>query len=50
MNSMEGVPLKMPDDAAQEVIEDVKVTAPDYLNMLRETQVCSCILPITVMK
>lgn len=35
---MEGVPLKMPDDAAQEVIEDVKVTAPDYLNMLRETQ------------
>lgn len=36
---MEGVPLKMPECASQEeLVEDVQVTVPDYLTILRETE------------
>ncbi|XP_024119338.2 uncharacterized protein LOC112140582 [Oryzias melastigma] len=36
---MEGVPLKMPiGPVSVEVIEDVKVTLPDYLTILRDTE------------
>ena len=39
VSSMDGVPLKMPQGAPQEVKEDVKVIVPDYLSILRETEV-----------
>ncbi|XP_047437465.1 ubiquitin-associated protein 1-like [Mugil cephalus] len=36
---MDGVPLKMPEAAAvQQVKDDIKVTLPDYLTVLRETE------------
>ncbi|XP_073319828.1 uncharacterized protein ubap1lb [Pagrus major] len=35
---MDGVPLKMPQGASQEVNEDIKVIVPDYLTILRETE------------
>ncbi|KAM8762929.1 uncharacterized protein ubap1lb isoform 1-T4 [Acanthopagrus schlegelii] len=35
---MDGVPLKMPQVPSQEVKEDIKVTVPDYLTILRETE------------
>ncbi|XP_029986856.1 ubiquitin-associated protein 1-like [Sphaeramia orbicularis] len=35
---MEDVPLKMPHGASQENIEGVKVTVPDYLNILQDTE------------
>ncbi|XP_070690342.1 ubiquitin-associated protein 1-like isoform X2 [Pempheris klunzingeri] len=35
---MEGVPLKMPQVASQEVKDDVNVIAPDYLTILQETE------------
>jgi len=51
---MDGIPLKMPQAAAlQEVKDDVRVTVPDYLTILQETEVrgpfyfspvCSCCL------
>ncbi|KAK7913004.1 hypothetical protein WMY93_013215 [Mugilogobius chulae] len=39
LNTMEGIPLKMPECASQEeLVEDVHVTVPDYLTILRETE------------
>lgn len=36
---MEGVPLKMPDCSSQEeLVEDMQVSVPDYLTILRETE------------
>ncbi|KAM9366559.1 uncharacterized protein ubap1lb [Symphorus nematophorus] len=35
---MDGVPLKMPEGASQEVKDDVKVIVSDYLSILRETE------------
>lgn len=38
--SMDGVPLRMPQAAPiQEVKDDVKVTVPDYFNILQKTEV-----------
>lgn len=46
--SMDGVPLKMPQGASQQVKEDIKVIVPDYLTILQETEVtvsllCPCV-------
>ncbi|KAM7015154.1 ubiquitin-associated protein 1-like [Tautogolabrus adspersus] len=38
MNSMDGVPLKMPQNVSQEVKDDVKVKVPDYLTILQNTE------------
>ncbi|XP_034383906.1 ubiquitin-associated protein 1-like [Cyclopterus lumpus] len=35
---MDGVPLKMPQGASQEVHEDVEVMVPDYLSRLQDTE------------
>uniref|UniRef100_UPI0037E79827 ubiquitin-associated protein 1-like n=1 Tax=Semicossyphus pulcher TaxID=241346 RepID=UPI0037E79827 len=35
---MDGVPLKMPQSASQEVKDDVKVMLPDYLTILQDTE------------
>ncbi len=36
---MDGVPLKLPQGASEEVKEDVRVIVPDYLTILQETEV-----------
>ncbi|XP_037650740.1 ubiquitin-associated protein 1-like isoform X2 [Sebastes umbrosus] len=35
---MDGVPMKMPEAASQEVKEDVAIVVPDYLSRLQETE------------
>lgn len=44
LSSMDGVPLKMPQNASQELKEDFKVIVPDYLTILQETEVSMFLL------
>lgn len=39
LSRMDGVPLRMPQGASQQVQEDVHVIVPDYLTRLQDTEV-----------
>lgn len=41
---MDGVPLKMPQSASQELKEDFEIMVPDYLAILQETEVSMFLL------